>query len=56
MGILSAVPLIGGVVEKVFGLVDQAIEDKDKAREFKQAIEMQVLQGDLRIIWLSQQL
>jgi hypothetical protein len=38
--ILSAIPLIGKVVEKVAGIVDQVVEDKDQANKIKAQITL----------------
>jgi hypothetical protein len=35
MSFLSAIPLIGKLVDGVFNIADQAIEDKDKLNELK---------------------
>ena len=44
--ILAAIPVIGKVLESVFGIIDKSIEDKDRAAELKAAIQMQVMQMD----------
>ena len=43
MGFLSFIPVIGKILDKGLGIVDQLIEDKDKANEIKAAIRQQVL-------------
>jgi NAD(P)-dependent dehydrogenase (short-subunit alcohol dehydrogenase family) len=51
MGILSAIPVIGEVVEKGLGVVDKFVEDKDQANrlkaEIKQQIEAQTHERDI---------
>jgi len=42
MGILSAIPIIGKVVEKGLGVVDQFVEDKDQANKLKHEIKQQI--------------
>lgn len=50
MAILAALPLIGKIVApllgKVFGIVDQMVEDKDAAAKMKAAIQMQMMDID----------
>lgn len=43
MGWLSFIPVIGKALEKGLGIVDELVEDKDKANELKAAIKQQVL-------------
>jgi len=43
MSILSFIPIIGKFLDKGLGVVDQLIEDKDKANEIKAAIKQQIL-------------
>lgn len=47
MGFWSAIPIIGEVVDGVMGLIDQNVEDKDKARETKAVITTALLNADL---------
>lgn len=42
MGFLSAVPVIGGIVEKGLGIVDDFVEDKDQANRLKAEIRKQI--------------
>lgn len=42
MGILSAIPVVGEVVEKGLGVVDKFVEDKDRANEIKAEIKKQI--------------
>lgn len=42
MGILSAIPVIGEVVEKGLGVVDKFVEDKDEANKLKAEIKRQI--------------
>ena len=46
MGILSAIPVIGRVVEAGLGIVDQWVEDKDKANQLKAEIRQQIESQD----------
>jgi len=46
MGFLSAIPIIGKVLEGVFGIVDKAVEDKDEANKLKAEIKMQMMGQD----------
>ncbi len=43
MSFLSYIPFIGKVVDRVFGIVDQVVEDKDKANYLKAEIEKELL-------------
>lgn len=47
MAWFSAIPIIGQVLDGVFGLLDKAVEDKDKANEIKAAIDQALLSADL---------
>lgn len=47
MGFWSAIPIIGNVIDGVLGLIDQSVEDKDKAREAKAAITQALMASDL---------
>lgn len=42
MGILSAIPVIGDVIDKGLGVIDKFVEDKDKANELKATIKQQI--------------
>lgn len=42
MGFLSAMPVLGKVIEQGLDVVDQFVEDKDRANEIKAAIKKQV--------------
>lgn len=44
--ILGSLPVIGGILRDIFGLIDQKIEDKDKANELKAAVQMKMLEMD----------
>lgn len=46
MGILSAIPIVGGILEKVIGVVDKAVVDKDQAAKLKAEIEKQLVALD----------
>lgn len=43
MSILSFLPVIGKIIEKGTSIVDQLVEDKDKANEIKAAIQNQIM-------------
>jgi hypothetical protein len=47
MGWMAAVPLIGGILKGIFGLVDEAIEDKDEANKLKAQLQMVFNNADL---------
>lgn len=42
MGILSAIPIVGDVIERGLGVVDKFVEDKDRANELKAEIKRQI--------------
>jgi hypothetical protein len=42
MSFLSAIPIIGKVLEPVFNIIDKAITDKDEANRLKAEIRMQM--------------
>ena len=46
MGILAALPVIGSLLDKAFGVIDQAVEDKDLANKLKQEIQTQAMNHD----------
>lgn len=46
MGLLSAIPVVGPIVEKVIGVVDQAVPDKDLKEKLKAEIESKLLELD----------
>jgi hypothetical protein len=43
LSFLAALPVIGSVVEKILGVVDQAVEDKDAANKLKAEIQTKML-------------
>ena len=47
MAWFSAIPIVGKVLEGIIGLVDQAVEDKDKANELKAQLEEVFKNADL---------
>ena len=47
MGFLQGIPIIGKVVDGLFGLIDQAIPDKDRAQELKATLNQVMLNADL---------
>ena len=46
MGILAAIPIIGPIIEKILGVVDKAIPDKDLAEKLKSELQSQMLNLD----------
>lgn len=46
MSFLAALPVIGTVVEKILGVVDQAVEDKDAANKLKAEIQTKLMALD----------
>jgi len=46
MSFLAALPIIGKILESVFGIVDKAVTDKDQAAKLKATIQMQMLAQD----------
>ena len=46
MSFLTAIPIIGKVVEGVTGIIDKSIEDKDQAAQLKFEIQSQILNMD----------
>lgn len=42
MNILSSIPVLGKIVDKGLGIVDQLVEDKDKANQLKTEIKKQI--------------
>lgn len=42
MGLMSALPVVGKIVEKGLGVVDQFVEDKDQANRLKAEIRQQI--------------
>lgn len=46
--ILAALPIVGQIIEKIVGVVDQAVPDKDLAVKLKADIQMAVMQMDHR--------
>lgn len=46
MGLLSAIPIIGRVLEKGLDVVDQFVEDKDQANKLKAEIRRQIENQD----------
>ena len=45
-GFLAAIPIIGKVLDNVFGIIDKAVPDKDEAARLKSAINMQMASQD----------
>jgi len=46
MSILAAIPIIGNVLDKIFGIVDKVVLDKDAAEKLKADIQMEALKLD----------
>lgn len=47
---LNAIPIIGTVLERVFGVVDKAIPDKDLAEKFKAELQNNLLLKEYDLI------
>jgi hypothetical protein len=43
MGFLASLPIIGKLIERVFGVIDEVVEDKDKANQLKATIQLQAM-------------
>lgn len=50
MSLLAAIPVIGSIVEKVLGVVDQAVEDKDAANKLKAELQAQLMTLDYSVL------
>ena len=46
MSFLAAIPIIGKVLDGVFGIIDKSVTDKDAAAKLKATIQMQMLSQD----------
>ena len=46
MGILSVIPVVGPILEKVLGVVDKAVTDKDLQTKLKAELQSQIMQLD----------
>ena len=46
MSLLAFLPIIGKVLEKLFGIIDQAVPDKDLAAKMKTDIQLQMMAAD----------
>jgi len=46
MSLLAAIPLVGKLLDKAFGVIDQLVPDKDLANKIKADIQMQTMQVD----------
>lgn len=47
MSLLSAIPIIGSIVDGLFGIIDKSITDKDKAAQLKHDLESALQTADL---------
>jgi hypothetical protein len=47
MGFWSAIPVIGNVLDGIFGIIDKSVTDKDKANELKAVLEQGLMNTDL---------
>lgn len=47
MSFLSAIPIVGKIFDGLFGVIDQAVEDKDKANQLKADLEQVFKNADL---------
>ena len=45
---LAALPIVGTIIEKVIGVVDQVVPDKDLAKKLNTELQMAVMQMDHR--------
>lgn len=43
---LAAIPVVGKIIEKVVGVVDQAVEDKDQAKKLKAEMTLAAMSMD----------
>ncbi len=50
MGLLSSLPVIGPVIEKIIGVVDQAVPDKDLREKLKAEIQTRLLELDYSVL------
>lgn len=50
MGILAVIPAIGTILEKILGIVDKAVPDKDLAEKLRNEMQAAVLQGDYSLL------
>lgn len=50
MSFLSMIPVVGGIVEKIIGVVDKSIEDKDAANKLKAEIQSQLMSLDYSVL------
>ena len=50
MGILGALPLIGPIVEKTIGVVDQLVPDKDLKEKLKSELQSQMMTLDYDVL------
>ncbi len=50
MGLLSALPIIGPIIEKIVGVVDQAVSDKDLAARLKAELKSELMALDASVL------
>ena len=50
MGLLAAIPVIGTILEKIIGVVDQVIPDKDLALKLKTDLQVAMMGQDYQVI------
>ncbi|HAA04784.1 MAG TPA: hypothetical protein DCE18_15665 [Syntrophobacteraceae bacterium] len=50
MSILSAIPVVGAIIERGLGIIDQLVEDKDQAAKLKAEFQLQAMQADYSAI------
>lgn len=46
MSILAAIPIVGGIIEKVVGVIDKVVPDKDLAAKITADVQMELLRQD----------
>ena len=44
------IPIIGKTIDKIFGIIDEAVEDKDKRNQIKFQIEMTMMQLQAKML------
>jgi hypothetical protein len=50
MGILGVLPIIGPIIEKVLGIVDQTVADKDLREKIKAELQLKLMTMDYSLI------
>ena len=47
---LSAIPIVGKIFGRLFGIIDQVVEDKDQAAKLKHDLEMGMMEKDFSFV------